>query len=368
MLTSNVDPVSRAYLDPSAPGSYGSTKKFAHELRRKGVKVKGSTVDNVLAESNLYRRGVKRKGVFTRKVLSFAPGDQWQADLVDFQGLSRHNRNYKYILVAVDCFSRKAYTEPVLTKHGAVVAKALEVLFSRSERGPPRKLQTDNGKEFYNHYVKEMLDNHNVQLFSTFTPETKAVMAERFNLTIQKKLYAYMQINTTHNWIDVLPAMTESYNKTSHQSLGGLAPDDVTDENMHMVRQFIYEKKPPQPPKNPRLKPKFEEGDLVHISKQRGVFHRGYQRYFTTETFKVSKVKWDAWGRYIYLLRDKHGEDIQGTFMEGELLAAAKNSQDKTLRQMGFDVDVLSKTRRKALVDYKGWPKKYKNWVELERI
>lgn len=366
-MLNNVDPVSRTYLDPSAPGAFGSSKKFAHELRRKGIKVKQSTVDEVLGETNLYRPGGRRKGVFTRKVLAFSPSDQWQADLADFQGLAKQNSNYRYLLAAVDCFSRKAYTEPLRTKHGAEVAHALEMLFSRSENGPPRKLQTDRGKEFYNIHVKEMLKKHNVRLFSTYTDETKASMAERFNLTIKRRVHVYMELMGTRNWVQVLPALTESYNKTSHSTLG-MAPDEVTEENMHEVRQTIYERKPPCPPKRESLKPKFREGDRVHIAKKRGHFHRGYQRYFTREVFVVRKLWWDPWGRYIYLLRDGEGEDIEGTFMEAELTGASTSTEDKTLKELGFDVKVLSKRRRKALVSYKGWPKEYKNWVQLTRV
>ena len=41
---------------------------------------------------------------------------QLQMDLVDMQQWSIENDGYRYILLAVDCFSRYAYSRPVVTK------------------------------------------------------------------------------------------------------------------------------------------------------------------------------------------------------------------------------------------------------------
>ena len=50
---------------------------------------------------------------------------------------------------------------------------------------PPRKLQTDMGKEFYNSHVKRVLNRYRVHHFSTDQP-LKAQIVERFNRTSER--------------------------------------------------------------------------------------------------------------------------------------------------------------------------------------
>ena len=49
---------------------------------------------------------------------------------------------------------------------------------------PPRKLQTDMGKEFYNSHIKRVLNRYRVHHFSTDQP-LKAQIVERFNRTLR---------------------------------------------------------------------------------------------------------------------------------------------------------------------------------------
>ena len=78
---------------------------------------------------------------------------QLQADLTDMQTWSSSNDGYRYILLAVDCFN----VQPLKTKHGILVSEAFEFIFREAEKRIDRKikkLQVDEGKEFYNKHVK----------------------------------------------------------------------------------------------------------------------------------------------------------------------------------------------------------------------
>ncbi|TWW54775.1 hypothetical protein D4764_0109570 [Takifugu flavidus] len=61
----------------------------------------------------------------------------------------------------------------------------------------------------------------------------------------------------------------------------------------------------------------FKKGDLVRISKLRGVFDKKYEQSFTNEVFTVSeRIPRDP---PVYKLKDYDGEPIQGSFYEPEL-------------------------------------------------
>ena len=113
-----------------------------------------------------------------RKVLSRGLRYQYQADLVDYSALKRDNCSFTFLLTIIDIFSRFALAIPIKSKKGSHVATALEKAFKVMK--PPRKLQTDMGKEFYNSHVKRVLNRYRVHHFSTDQP-LKAQIVERFN-------------------------------------------------------------------------------------------------------------------------------------------------------------------------------------------
>ena len=85
----------------------------------------------------------------------------WTADLIDMQSFSRSNKGFKYILMIIDVFSKYRWAIPLKTKNGSEVMKAFQSLWKTQK--PPQKLWTDEGKDFYNKSMKELLEKNNVQ-------------------------------------------------------------------------------------------------------------------------------------------------------------------------------------------------------------
>ena len=110
---------------------------------------------------------------------------QYQADLVNYSALKRDNHSFTFLLTIIDIFSRIALAIPIKSKKGPHVAAALEKAFKVMK--PPRKLQTDMGKEFYNFHVKRVLNRYRVHHFSTDQP-LKAQIVEHFNRTLRETL------------------------------------------------------------------------------------------------------------------------------------------------------------------------------------
>jgi len=72
------------------------------------------------------------------------------ADFIEMGTIAKANRGMHYLLTVVDVLSKYGWVEPVKSKTGAAVTVAFEKALKRSDGHFPRKLQTDDGKEFYN--------------------------------------------------------------------------------------------------------------------------------------------------------------------------------------------------------------------------
>ena len=136
-----------------------------------------------------------------RKVLSRGLRYQYQADLVDYSALKRDNHSFTFLLTIIDIFSRFALAIPIKSKKGPHVATALEKAFKVMK--PPRKLQTDMGKEFNNSHVKRVLNRYRVHHFSTDQP-LKAQIVEHFNRTLREMLKQSMAYRKSLDYISVL--------------------------------------------------------------------------------------------------------------------------------------------------------------------
>ena len=72
-------------------------------------------------------------------------------DLMVVDRYSKQNKNYNYILVILDIFSRYAWAHPLQRKPGEEVAAALSHIFRKSGRRPTR-IWSDGGKELLRGY------------------------------------------------------------------------------------------------------------------------------------------------------------------------------------------------------------------------
>ena len=87
------------------------------------------------------------------------------------------------IFTYIDCFSKKSCVIIVRQKSAENIIKALDYTFTFLVK--PKFPWSDNGKEFTNKLVQSFLKEHNVHWDSSYS-ELKAVIVERFNLTIRK--------------------------------------------------------------------------------------------------------------------------------------------------------------------------------------
>ena len=242
------------------------------------------------------------------------------ADLIEYlqPDYKFANRNYCYILVVIDVFSKMVYARPVKKKDKFSVSKALQSIIINLDHYP-NTLITDEGLEFYNSNVQELLDNYGIHHYSIKT-KMKASVVERFNRTLRSKLEKYFVKNKTKNWVDVLQQFIDNYNQSPHRSIG-MAPSKVTDANSAKVFKHLF------PDLQLESKPRLSVGYKVRILKEKTIFEKGYKQSWSDQVYKIRDVK-QAAGRVWYELEDLSGNKIPGIKYYWELNLVAKNDNE----------------------------------------
>ena len=113
----------------------------------------------------------------------------WGVDLADMQSLSKFNKGIKYLLCAIDLFSKYAWVIPLKDKKGTSIVNAFQKMISKERK--PNKIWVDQGIEFHKQSFKDFLKINNIEMYSTFI-EGKSVVAERFIRTLKNKIFKHM--------------------------------------------------------------------------------------------------------------------------------------------------------------------------------
>ena len=217
--------------------------------------------------------------------------------------LSKKNNGIKYLLCAIDLFSKYTFVVPLKDKKGASITNVFNKIIKQSNR-KPNKIWVDKGGEFYNHVFKGWLSSNNIIMYSTFN-EGKSVVVERFIRTLKNNLYKHMIAINKNVYYNVLDDVVNEYNNTKHSAIK-MKPKDVGDDNN---RVYIEEH-------NKKIA-KYNVGDRVRISKFKNIFAKGYTPNWSKEIFIVNKINDTV--PWTYSLKDLNGEKILGSFYDREL-------------------------------------------------
>ena len=122
-----------------------------------------------------------------RKVYLQFKDNIWGVDLADMQSLSKKNKSIKYLLCAIDLYSKYAFIIPLKNKKGISIANGFDKIMKQSNR-KPNKIWVDQGGEFCNRVLKKWLSDNDIIMYSNYN-ECKSVVAERFIRTLKNKYH-----------------------------------------------------------------------------------------------------------------------------------------------------------------------------------
>lgn len=218
--------IAKDYQTPRHAGSFSGLYQFfksnnynLKEVEESISKVPAYTLHKKIQKPNKYY-----------KTMSNGIDHIWQADLVDVSNIAKENKNIKFILTCIDIFSKYAWAVPLKDKSAIEVANGFKKILKQRQ---PQKIQTDNGKEFFNRVFKELLKSKNIKIYSSLSIH-KASIVERFNRTLREKLWRYFTSTEKNKFIDKLDEFLISYNNTFHYTIK-MKPIEVNKDNESIV-------------------------------------------------------------------------------------------------------------------------------------
>ena len=266
----------------------------------------GSGINKIKSSSSILADELHKpviKKFKKRKVYSQFKDNVWGVDLADMPSLNRKNKGIKYLLCAIDLYSKYAFVIPLENKKGISVTNGFNKIIKQFNR-KPNKIWVNQGGEFYNNVFKKWLSDNDIIMYSMYN-EGKSVVAERFIRTLKSKLYKHMTAIGKNVYYDVLDDVVNKYNNTKHSTIK-MKPIDVGNNNK---RVYIDE--------HNKKDSKFKVNDRVRISKFKNIFAKGYTPNWSSEIFIVDKVNDTV--PYTYNLKDLNDEEILGSFYDREL-------------------------------------------------
>ena len=346
----------KIYYAPDHPAAFGSAPALAA-----AAKVKLRKTQEWLRKQPTYTLHRQARKVYPdRKYYVNTIDEQWQMDLADMSLIKRQNDNYCFILTVIDILSRHAWARPLKSKRGEEVAKAIEDIFKTSKRRPKR-IQTDQGTEFYNVSVKALLDKHGIELYSIKSPK-KCALVERWNRTLKTKIWKYFTSRNSYKWLDVLPKVVHAYNHSKHRIIK-MKPADVNKENAMLVWERLYGKDE----RHKRTIKGIAKGDTVRISKAKGQFEKGYLPNWSREEFFVDKIN-DKFLPSMVTLKDHKGEKIEGNFYNEEIQRITRDKDDDV-----YEVEKIIRRKREDgemwyLVKWLGYGDDFNSWIRARDV
>ena len=103
-------------------------------------------INAFLRENNVHsvHRRIIKKTFPRRHIIARFPFDIFMADLIEYPNLKFQNNRYVYILIVIDCFSKKVWAVAMKEKSATWTADAFEMIFKDFDEFPTH-LITDGG-------------------------------------------------------------------------------------------------------------------------------------------------------------------------------------------------------------------------------
>jgi hypothetical protein len=325
------------YETPKNPASFGGITRFIKSIKNKNIRTKD--IKNALRNIDSYTHHKPiRKKYQKRKIIVPFIDHTWALDLCDMSNIKSENKNFKFLLTAIDIFSKKGFADKMKNKSAIATTEAFKSILKKSKR-KPKLIHVDEGKEFYNKIFVSLLKKNNIKLYSTKS-ETKSSVVERWNRSLKTKMYKYFTAVQNKNWIKIIDDLVYSYNNTYHRSIK-TTPNLVNKKNEAEVFLNLYGFQAINKNSFPKIYLKkfdFKINDKVRITKIKNTFDKAYLKGWTTEIFIIDKII--ATSPVTFKLKDLLEEEIKGSFYKEEIQLVGDNTKT-------FQIEKILKKKNK---------------------
>jgi hypothetical protein len=343
------------YGDPKH--GFASIEPFWALIKSKYLGIAKEDVDEFLRnnETAQIQKPLKENKV-NRPIVVGKPMKFFQMDLADMEKYADTNNNYKYLLVLIDVFSKYAFVTPLKDKTDTATVSALEQILD-DNKVQPSAIQSDNGSEFINYKMKELLTERKIHqiVSSPYHPQSNGVV-ERFNRTMKNIIHKFMVHYNSQRYVDALGDLVANYNSRLHSTTkqtpeevkqaSQVVQQDGQDQKQNLAEQIIQRVKSKIEQKAEKSiaandTTEFRVGDVVRVSQMTNsevrktrAFRKSYARQWSDELYKVALIDYPkkTYNTVSYGLIDlQTGEIINKRFYADQLQKINLNKLIRTV-------------------------------------
>ena len=337
------------YQTPGDPLYMSGISSIKDEYK-KALTVK--EIRDFLARSRTYTVHYAYKPVKFNPYYIWSLRQRIQVDLTEISKISEYNNGYNYILVAIDCFSRKIWVRLLKTKTAEEVLSNFKSIVR--ETGNFSSVESDQGKEFLNKHMKKFCKEQGISMKIPYN-HGHAPHVERVQSTLQNLIYKYITSTMSFRFVHKLQNFVETYNNRKHR-MTQLTPNEGelprNQEHIRLMHQKYYNS----------IKPtkviRFKVGDLVRIARLKPKFGRGYDKTSPEEIYKITRVM-TTFPRVLFKISTLDGENVIGSFYQEQLTRVI--DQDEYIIEK-----VIRKRKGEALVKFLGYDKP--EWISQANL
>ena len=360
----------KLYYDEGSSGGFSTPQDLYHAAKKKGeywITIKQVKDWLQTQESYTTFKTVRRR--FDRPKLVVSQSNwQWDVDMLNMTWYRKWNRDYGYVLVCVDIFTRYAFTRPLLSLRAGAVKDAFDQIFQYNEK--PKTIRSDRGSEFLNGTMKSYFREMGIHHFPT-NNEIKTSHCERLIKTIRLRIGRMIRGKRSFTWVDYLPSLTQAYNESVHRSIN-MTPlnamcvaDKATLWKWQYTRNDAATKTGPNPEKFT-----LSLNDTVRLSYQSKAFERNYDEKWSKSVYTVTARRMNQ-GYESYTVKSYDNQPVLGQFSHHELQLVRNAGPER------FDIDEVlgerevgpeNAKRREVFVSWMGYNKSYNSWIPAEDV
>ena len=210
------------------------------------------------------------------------PLEEIQIDISDFTASGALNDGFRYLLVAIDIFTKYCHAVPIKNKQPAESVRAMKEILEVI--GVPKILYHDNEGSWNSTSFIQLLNQNKIKQIITSTPPP---FSERMVQTIKNMIHTRLEglEIDKQEWINLLPAILKKYNNTKHSTIE-MSPNQARQGNNNIEILFNIHNKATFNRTYPPLKKDSEVRTYVKPK----TMTKGYDSRWSKEIYKVVAI------------------------------------------------------------------------------
>ena len=261
--------------------NYPSPLRFYRMLKKKNPDVTFKDVDDFVRSQKTFQLHKKPKSRIQGHIIAFHENALWFMDLLDMQNYSRQNHGYKWILLCIDTFTRKAYATALKNKTKFEVKNGFERIYKQDMH--IKLIISDSGNEFLNTPVQELLKKYKIKHDTVEIGDHNALgLIDRLSRTIKEIIFKDFTERDTVKWVDKLQSYISAYNNSPHRGILNYTPNEVN-ANKNDILNLNLKKSMP-------IEHNFHSGDSVRKKLARPIFKKGYKQIWSNRGFTIDTI------------------------------------------------------------------------------